>query len=70
MFPQYQLVQIISRDAATLSDLEDQLKQASGENEREEDTDTKQQLELTFDIWSFLFLLDSHSLLGVRVSLL
>merc|ERR1712062_750112 len=36
IFPQYQLVQIISRNPAILLDLENQLKKASGENERED----------------------------------
>ena len=49
MFPQYQLVQIIARDPQSLSDLESQLKsQASGENEREENTDTRHQLVFQF----------------------
>ena len=42
VFPQYQLVQIITGDPDLLSDLENKLKRASGENEREEITDTKQ----------------------------
>jgi len=54
IFPQYQLVQIMTPDHHILSDLENQLKKASGENEREEITDTKQQLEFQFDILPFL----------------
>ena len=54
MFPQYQLVQIITQDHHILSDLENQLKKTSGDNEREENTDTKQTLESQFDILSFL----------------
>ena len=65
MFPQYQLVQIISRNPAILSDLENQLKKASGENEREEDTTN----DLNFSLIFGCFYIYSAKKLGVRVSL-
>ena len=65
IFPQYQLVQIISRNPAILSDLENQLKKASGENEREEDTTN----DLNFSLIFGCFYIYSAKKLGVRVSL-
>ena len=55
MFPQYELVQIITRDPHILGDLETQLKRASGENGHKETPSTKQKLEFQFDIWNFPF---------------
>ena len=67
MFPQYQLLQIIARDPHILSDLENQLKKAAGENDGEGNTNTKQQLKS--QIKFFISIMASTVLLGVQVRL-